>query len=147
MKGDRIPRGVEVRKAEKDNTRVKYNMNYISSTDIPDSVKQPGFEYYWERHSIRGAADSALDMALRRGWKPVPITRDPGRFCDILNRNPLAREYICQGDIILLERENEIGEMERAGNADLSVERVTTSPAYNFKKENYRSHSIGTVRN
>ena len=122
-------------------------MNYISSTDIPDSIKQQGFEYYWERHSIRGQADSALDMALRRGWKPVPITRDPGRFCDILNRNPLAREYICQGDIILLERENEIGEAERAGNTNLSIERVTTSPAYNFKSENVKSHSIGTVRN
>jgi hypothetical protein len=147
MKSERESRGLDVRKADKDETRVKYDMSYISSTDIPEHVKQPGFEYYWERHSIRGQTDSALDFALRRGWKPVPIERDPGRFSDILDRNPLSRKFICQGDIILLEREVAIGNVEKEHNVNLSHERVVTSPAYNFKKENYRNHSIGTVRN
>jgi hypothetical protein len=147
MKSDRQSRGLESRKADKDPARVKYNMDYISSTDIPDSIRRDGFEYFWERHSIRGQNDSALDASLRRGWKPVAIDRDPQRFCDILDRNPLSRKYICQGDVILLEREIEIGEAEKEGRINLSNERVLTSPAYNFKNENVKSHSIGTVRN
>jgi hypothetical protein len=147
MKSERETRALDTRKADKDPTRIKYDMNYMSSTDIPDHVKQPGFEYYWERHSIRGQTDSALDFALRRRWQPVPIERDPGRFSDILDRNPLSRKYICQGDVILLEREIAIGEAEKEYNANLSHERVVTSPAYNFKNENVKSHSIGTVRN
>jgi len=140
MKSDRQSRGLDTRRAEKDETRVKYNMDYISSTDIPEHIKRPGFEYYWERHSIRGQNDAALDASLRRGWKPVPIDRDPQRFCDILDRNPLSRKFICQGDIILLEREVEIGQAEKEGRASLSHERVVTSPAYNFKNENVKSH-------
>ncbi len=147
MSSGRESRGVDSRKIDKEPDRVKYNMDYVSSTDVPDHIKRPGFEYFWERHSIRGQNDSALDASLRRGWIPVPIDRDPERFCDILDRNPLSRKYICQGDVILLEREIAIGEAEKEGRINLSHERVVTSPAYNFKNENVKSHSIGIVRN
>lgn len=146
MKSERESRGLDVRAAEKQDKRARYNMKYVSSTDIPEHIRKPGFEYYWERTTIRGATDSALDAAIRRGWTPVPIDRDPSRFSDILERNPLSRKYLCQGDVILLEREKELCDEETEANNQLSIERVVTSPAYNYKDKNPQSNSIGTVR-
>ncbi len=145
MKNERKSRGMDARPFDQEDKRAKYNMNYVSSTDVPDHIKKPGFEYYWERTSIRGQTDSALDAAIRRGWTPVPMDRDPSRFSDILDRNPLSRKYICQGDVILLERESELCGQEIEANNQLSIERVVTSPAYNYKN-NPQNHSIGTVR-
>lgn len=146
MKSERESRGLEVRTADKQDKRAKYNMKYVSSTDIPDNIRKVGFEYYWERTTIRGATDSALDAAIRRGWTPVPMDRDPTRFSDILDRNPLSRKFICQGDVILLEREKGICDEESEANDQLSIERVVTSPAYNYKDKNPQANSIGTVR-
>ena len=144
MKSERQSRGVDVRASDTEDKRSKYNMNYVSSTDIPDHVKKDGFDYYWERTSIRGQLDSALDAAIRRGWNPVPIDRDPNRFSDVLERNPLSRKFICQGDVILLEREQVISESEKQASNKLSMERLTSSPAYNYRDP--MKHTIGTVR-
>lgn len=147
MTDERKSRASEGRKFEGRTTRdgaSKYNMNYVSSTDLPDHVKKEGFDYYWERTSIRGQIDSALDAAIRRGWNPVPVDRDPGRFSDVLDRNPLSRKFICQGDVILLEREQIISDNEKQANSKLSMERLITSPAYNYRDP--MKHSIGSVR-
>lgn len=144
MKSERQSRGLEVRAAEKEDKRSKYNMDYVSSTDVPEHIKKEGFDYYWERTSLRGQTDSSLDAALRRGWIPVPIDRDPDRFCDILERNPLSRKFICQGDVILLEREKIMTDQERQTNDKVSMERLTSSPAYNYRDP--MKHTIGTVR-
>lgn len=146
MKSERESRGLDIRAADKQDKRVTYNMRYVSSTDVPEKIKKVGFEYYWERTSIRGQTDSALDMAMQKGWLPVPMDRDPTRFTDILDRNPLSRKYICQGDVILLEREKELCDEETEANNQLSLERVVTSPAYNYKDKNPQANSIGTVR-
>ena len=144
MKSERQSRGLEVRAAEKEDKRSKYNMDYVSSTDVPEHIKKEGFDYYWERTSLRGQTDSSLDAALRKGWIPVPIDRDPDRFCDILERNPLSRKFICQGDVILLEREKIMTDQERQTNDKVSMERLTSSPAYNYRDP--MKHTIGTVR-
>ena len=144
MKSERLSRGLENRTADKKDDRRKYNMAYVSSLHIPDYIKKDGFDYYWERTGIRGQLDSALDSSLRRGWKPVPLDRDPERFTDILERNPLSRKFICQGDVILLEREQVLSEREKESEDKVSRERLTTSPAYNYK--NPLNHNIGTVR-
>ena len=144
MESERQSRGLETRTADKKDKRSKYKMEYVSSTDVPDNVKKEGFDYYWERTSLRGQTDSSLDAALRRGWIPVPIDRDPDRFCDILERNPLSRKFICQGDVILLEREKFMSDQERQTNDKVSMERLTTSPAYNYRDP--MKHTIGTVR-
>ena len=144
MKSERQSRGLEVRAAEKEDKRSKYNMGYVSSTDVPNNVKKEGFDYYWERTSLRGQTDSSLDAALRRGWVPVPIDRDPDRFCDILERNPLSRKFICQGDVILLEREKMMSDQERQENDKVSMDRLTSSPAYNYCDP--MKHTIGVVR-
>ena len=144
MKSERQSRGLEARAAEKEDKRSKYNMGYVSSTDVPEHIKKEGFDYYWERTSLRGQTDSSLDAALRRGWIPVPIDRDPDRFCDILERNPLSRKFICQGDVVLLEREKVMTDQERQTNDKVSMERLTSSPAYNYRDP--MKHTIGTVR-
>lgn len=144
MKSERLSRGLEARAADKEDKRSAYNMGYVSSTDVPNNVKKEGFDYYWERTSLRGQTDSSLDAALRRGWTPVPIDRDPDRFCDILERNPLSRKFICQGDVILLEREKVMSDQERQVNDKVSMERLTSSPAYNYRDP--MKHTIGTVR-
>jgi len=146
MKSERQSRGLEVRAADNEDKRNKYEMKYVSSTEIPLHVKKEGFDYYWERTSIRGQLDSALDAALRKGWSPVPVDRDPSRFSDILDRNPLSRKFVCQGDVILLEREKSISDQEQMENEKLSIERLTSSPAYNYKANNPQNHSIGKVR-
>jgi hypothetical protein len=146
MTEERKSRGLDTRAGEKKENRNKYNMGLVLSTDIPERIKRPGFTYYWERMTLRGQTDSALDFALRRGWKPVPIDRDPERFNDILERNPLSRKYICQGDVILLEREEELSNAESTANADLSVERLVTSKAYNFRDQLPQGNYMGRIR-
>lgn len=147
MSNDRKSRALEGRQFDGRTTRTgesKYNMEYVNCTYVPEHIKKEGFDYYWERTSLRGQTDSALDAALRRGWIPVPIDRDPDRFCDILERNPLSRKFICQGDVILLEREKIITDQERQTNDKVSMERLTSSPAYNYRDP--MKHTIGTVR-
>ena len=144
MSNDRKSRAMDTRACDTTDKRAKYNMNYVSSTDIPEHMKKEGFDYYWERTSIRGQLDSALDAAMRKGWNPVTIDRDPSRFSDILGRNPLSSKFICQGDVILLERERALSEDEQSANDKLSMERLTSSPAYNYKDP--KNHTIGMVR-
>jgi len=144
IESKRLSRGLETRATDRKKERVEYDMGYVSSTHIPEHVKKEDHDYYWERTSIRGQIDSALDGAIRKGWKPVPIDRDGGRFSDILERNPLSRKFICQGDVILLEREKELSVKEKEQNDKISMDRLTSSPAYNYK--NHEKNNIGTVR-
>jgi hypothetical protein len=146
MINERGSRALEKRSIETEMGRTSkpYKMNYTSPTDIPEHLKRDGFEQYWERLSLRGQHDSALDTALVKGWKPVPIERDPTRMCDILGRNPMSSKYVCQGDVILLERELEIGVEEKEKNNKMALDRVTTHPAYNYRDP--KNHTIGTVR-
>lgn len=146
MGNERGSRALEKRSIETElgRTSKPYKMDYTSPIDVPEHIKKEGFDYYWERTSLRGQTDSSLDAALRRGWIPVPIDRDPDRFCDILERNPLSRKFICQGDVILLEREKVMTDQERQTNDKVSMERLTSSPAYNYRDP--MKHTIGTVR-
>lgn len=145
MESGRKSRGLMTRKAEKKEARPVYNMKYVSLVDIPEHVQKEGFRYFWERTSIKGAADSALDNSIRNGWNPVPLERDPAMFSDILDRNPLSRKFMCKGDVMLLEKEEELCEQEELQYKETSVRRVEDSQAYNFRKSNPGANSIGTV--
>ena len=146
MGNERGSRALEKRSIETElgRTSKPYKMDYTSPTDVPEHIKKEGFDYYWERTSLRGQHDSALDNALLRGWKPITIDRDPSRMCDILGRNPLSSKYVCQGDVILLERECEISIEEKEKNDKMAWDRVATHPAYNYRDP--KNHTIGTVR-
>ena len=144
-KSNRVSRDSENRVLE--GGRNKYNMKYVSCLNVPDHIRKEGHEYFWERLSIRGQIDNALDNAMMRGWKPVPIDRDPGRFTDILERNPLSRKYVCQGDVMLMEREIELGTEERERNHNNSLDSLENSPAYNFNDREIKDrHNIGNLR-
>lgn len=146
MTNERGSRTLEKRSIETEMGRTSkpYKMNYTSPIDIPEHLKREGFDQYWERTSIRGQHDSALDIALVKGWRPVPIDRDPTRMCDILGRNPLSSQYVCQGDVVLVERESELCAAENEKSNKQARERVTTHAAYNFRDP--KNHTIGTVR-
>lgn len=146
MAGERKSRGLDCRKGDSKENRPVYNMKYVSMTYVPEHVKKNGYTYFWERTSIKGGADSALDASIRRGWQPVPLDRDPSLFSDILDRNPLSRKYICKGDVILLEREKEICEAERIHHKETSVRRVEDSEAYDYRHNNPQANSIGSVK-
>ena len=135
MGNERGSRALEKRSIETElgRTSKPYKMDYTSPTDVPEHIKKEGFDYYWERTSLRGQHDSALDNALVRGWKPVTI-----------DRNPLSSKYVCQGDVILLERECEISIEEKEKNDKMAWDRVATHPAYNYRDP--KNHTIGTVR-
>src|SRR5574343_1165420 len=105
MKNERRTRDTENRMFDKDENRNFYNHDYISPLTIPDYVIEPGFEYYWERRSIKGQMDTALSMAYKRGWRPVKVSDDPDRMpSDLLELDEVAKAYICEGDCILLKR-------------------------------------------
>ncbi len=133
MKNERRTRDTENRMFDKDENRNFYNHDYISPLTIPDYVIEPGFEYYWERRSIKGQMDTALSMAYKRGWRPVKVSDDPDRIpSDLLELDEVAKAYICEGDCILLKREIKRGEMERKKHNEYSLKMATESKAYNF---------------
>jgi hypothetical protein len=139
----RKSRGFETRDHDTQDKRPTYKMDYSLSTDVPEYLKRPGFSYMWERHSLRGEIDNALDNALSRGWKPVPRERWKGTDFDILKRNPLSAQYILAGDVILLEIETEILEQQRLHEQDLSLSKLEQSHAYRFKHKDAEAYSLG----
>ena len=133
MKNERRTRDTENRMFDKDESRTFYNHDYINPLTVPEHVRKPGFEYYYERRSLKGQMDTALTMAYRRGWRPVKISDDPNRIpSDLFELDEVARTYICEGDCILLEREIAIGEIERKKHNEYSLRMATESKAYNF---------------
>lgn len=116
--------------------RVSYRMDYISQTHIPEHIKFEGYDYYWERTSVRGKPDYAVDNARRRGWTPVPISRDPGGSMDYLQANPYAAKFVCTGDVILMERPTNIGIWEKEEQNKISHKREVESEAYGYRIEN-----------
>ena len=115
-----------------------YNMEHHVSTYIPPHVQRDGFEYKWERHSLRGQADPALSNALRQNWKPVPISRYPEFNANNLGKyfnkeNSLTNDYIANHELIYLERESELCQQERDYNNKLAIQRLEDNSSYNFK--------------
>ena len=123
---------------ETKNNRPQYNMEHQPSTYIPDHVNVNGFEYYWERYSLKGETDPALANALRKGWKAVPISRYPEFGGNELSKfftaeKAIANEYICTDDVIYLEREKVLCDQEKEYNRRLAVQRLEDNDSYNFK--------------
>jgi hypothetical protein len=135
----RVDRTIPTGRAERIISRPKAQYAFKLSTDIPEYIKRPGFTCYWERHSIKGKPDEALDHALSLGWKPVPKERWTGNEYDILKRNPLSDKFVLAGDLILLEIENELLENIRTAQCNAALDAIEHSEAYNYKnnKRNY----------
>lgn len=85
---------------------------------IVEAVRKPGYRYRWARREICGEADYDVEASINKGWVLVPIDRLPGGLnLDPLNRNPIAKQFICYKDVILMERPEEFSiREERALN-------------------------------
>ncbi len=86
---------------------------------IVERVKKPGYRYRWARREICGEADYDVEAGINNGWVLVPADRLPGGLnLDPLNRNPIAKQFICYKDVILTERPEEFSiREEQALNA------------------------------
>lgn len=109
MKNTRSTREAETRANEIMET---YNMNYVSGLDIPASAKKEGYSYIWARSNLRGEMDGRVEELAAKGWELVPADRAKTVALDPLDRNPLAKKYICRGDLILMERPEELSRRE-----------------------------------
>jgi hypothetical protein len=147
MASYRKGRVTETRESETRNlgdvTRLKYNMEHQSILHIPESVIRDGFEYYWERRNIKGGYDSAFERAYAKGWRPVGIERDPGRFnLYESDGDSVTKRYICAADTILLERETSLCREEREFNIRKAHESEVESNAYKYNPKNPTQNAL-----
>ena len=80
--------------------------------DIPEDLKEPGWDYQWCAVSIVGNTEILLDQNLmfaENGWRPVPSDRWPGRFMQAGHKGPIIR-----GSQMLMERPKALGDEARA---------------------------------
>jgi hypothetical protein len=109
MKNTRPTREAETRANEIMET---YNMNYVSGLEIPASMKKEGYSYAWVRSNLRGEMDGRVEEMAAKGWELVAADRAKSAALDPLDRNPIAKKYICRGDLILMERPEEFSKRE-----------------------------------
>jgi hypothetical protein len=117
---NRINREREIRASALSNT---YEMEFTNPLSLPPGVAKDGFVYHWGRMSVKGKDDYRLEELLKEGWSVVPAERAESYVnLDPLNRNPLGKQFICQKDVILLEKEaklvNERTRLFNEGNAN-----------------------------
>lgn len=101
-------------------TLPSHRMEYSHPMEsIVEAVKRPGYRYRWARREINGEADYDVEVSMNKGWVLVPVDRLPGGSnLDPLNRNPIAKQFICYKDVILTERPEEFSvHEEQALNA------------------------------
>jgi hypothetical protein len=109
MKNTRSTREAETRANEMMET---YSMNYVSGLEIPASAKREGYSYAWVRSNLRGEMDGRVEEMAAKGWELVPADRAGKAALDPLDRNPLAKKYVCLKDLILMERPEEFSRRE-----------------------------------
>lgn len=70
--------------------------------DLPEGVKEKGWDYQWCAVSVMGNQEILLDqnlMMAENGWRPVPCDRWPGRFMPAGHKGNIVR-----GGQMLMER-------------------------------------------
>jgi hypothetical protein len=136
-------REYESRDHEENEGRSFYNNDYVGILEIPKSVIKEDHDYYYERRSLKGQIDSALEIAYSKKWRPIEVSRDTSRFdMGLYDSDDVAKKYICKGDAILLERPSEIGHYEKRALEDLSIKRAKDSNAYKFKDTDPTANSL-----
>ncbi len=123
MEGIRKNRAGETRAHE---AIVAYDMEDTHPlVKIPEGVIQDGFIGAWIRKDIRGEADPRVERQAQKGWIPVPADRWPGISSDPLNRNPLTKQFVCCGDLILMERPKRMLDREREVERNNRIEKTS----------------------
>lgn len=114
------------RPAGREELRPQFRMNYLSPLEIPAAVKKDGYSYAWIRKSIRDEDDFRVEQMASRGWTPVPSSRAPGFSLDPLDRNPLAKNFICYKDLLLMERPSVYSQREEEAFHRMNHHRLTS---------------------
>lgn len=121
MKNTRSTREAETRVNELMET---YNMNNTSALDVPASAKREGYANAWVRKDLRGEMDGRVEEMAAKGWELVPADRVKNSALDPLDRNPLAKKYICFKDLILMERPEELSRRETESNNRFNANKI-----------------------
>lgn len=92
-----------------------YSMSYRDSTHINKDNIPWGWEYRWGRQHCRGYVDDARMAELfSAGWTCVPPERHPEIVPDaMMGSNGSAPTYIYKNGLVLLERPEKFGRMDR----------------------------------
>jgi hypothetical protein len=108
--------------------RVEYNMGYVSPLDVPDCVKKDGFTQVWVPTEVRGAPTRQVEQMAARGWTLVPADRAPDFSFDPLKRTPLASQYICSAELILMERPTIYSDRDREYRNRMNESKINNLP-------------------
>jgi hypothetical protein len=97
-----------------DEMREECYMGYFSPFSVVDKIREEGKSYRFARKSILGQNDYRVEELAMQGWVPVSAEKIPGAFkADPLGRNPMANDFYCYKDTILMERPEIYSERER----------------------------------
>lgn len=80
---------------------------------VPRAAIRDGYIPRWVNTGIRGMETFNVQEAVMNGFQFVPVDRVPGYNLDPLHRNPLSTQYICNKDLVLMEREIELEERSK----------------------------------
>lgn len=81
--------------------------------DVPESAKEPDWDYQWNAVSVAGDSDIALHMLQEfeaNGWRAVPSSRFPGRF---MRTGTPGEAAIVRKGLMLMERPKVLSEEAR----------------------------------
>jgi hypothetical protein len=87
----------------------------LASNEIDPRYFRPGYDYRMVRMNISGEDDYNLEGYLTKGWTLVPKNRvkDANHYQDPFGRDSMTKDYVCRKDCILVERDKELGDIEK----------------------------------
>ena len=103
---ERIPQGRTVVTGRDGEKVWRRRNNMDDQFHIPDELKEPGWDYQWNRISVLGQEDSSTIINDREnGWRPVMADRPgfSGRFMPPGHKGPIEREglQLCERPMAL----------------------------------------------
>jgi hypothetical protein len=89
---------------------LKFRSSDASQLDIPEDLKEPGWSYQWQAHTVYGAPSQDLAQMYANGWRFVTNDSRVGEFFVLPGE---TGDCIIRGGLVLMERPDELTEMYR----------------------------------
>jgi len=87
--------------------REMFDTDYVSLLDIPHEVRREGYDCRWVRYRVGNERDNQFEMAIRRGYEPIPLERVPNKYrLDFISGDEVSSKYFTAKDTVLMERPN-----------------------------------------
>lgn len=114
VKENRVIGGRSAERRDQEISRLK-DMDYRNPLYFPPEYVPDGMEYAWGTYSLLNVPRPSRMMELRqKGWEPVPADRHPDlAFAEFVESNAQMRGHIWRDGLILIERPEEYGDIER----------------------------------